>query len=527
MLVLSRAGYYKLRFRVSPRLVSLFNRKEINKSLETKVYAIAKAKADIIRHKYEEILKVSKKLKQEELEELVSIYITETLDQDLEVRASTGQGTVITTVDESNPYTATPALASAYMSDLLKSDYQEDLSNSNYKLIESTVDELLQANSITIEKGSTSYNKLSYYMMLAQIQILEEASSRGHGHIPKQPQEISSKLFGSASTPAKRGSGKKAKAQEKALMTVADALAKYLTYYTQEAKSKGTQELQINEVTTFLNEVFINIIGKNENVAELTIEDIIDYKELLSQFPSRARNPYNKMSTQEIVSCIFDGKIEEGILLIGKSTLNKYLGYSKAFFEYCNKTSIINNNPMALIATSRGGANALDERLPLELEEINHLLELTKDKPVYNNMVKVFYTSGMRLSELYKCKVHEVERTLVYDLTDKSIELKNKSSYRLVPVHPSIDIELLSDIPSRPTFSRYINTLIRENISEDNRKVLYSLRHSFATVMKNNRVEPTVISELMGHSHQTMTLSRYASKYDVSILKEAIETISL
>ena len=35
-----------------------------------------------------------------------------------------------------------------------------------------------------------------------------------------------------------------------------------------------------------------------------------------------------------------------------------------------------------------------------------------------------------------------------------------------------------------------------------------------------------VISELMGHSHGTMTFGRYASAYSIEILKEAIDKLS-
>jgi integrase len=114
---------------------------------------------------------------------------------------------------------------------------------------------------------------------------------------------------------------------------------------------------------------------------------------------------------------------------------------------------------------------------------------------------------------------------MVYDLTDKTLKLKTRSSYRIIPVHSNVNIALLKDLPSKDNLSKKINNLIRTHISEDKRKVLYSLRHSFATDLKNNKVEPTIISELMGHSHHSMTLDRYAGRYTMDILKEAIQTL--
>ena len=524
MITQTKSGFYKVRFRVNPKLVPFFNRTEINKTLDTKVYAVANAKADIIHHKYKEILKVSRVLENHQIQELVDKYITESLEQDLIDRANCGQGTVFCPTDPDDEYNRFPSFASAEMCSYLKSDYLEELAGGNYSLIESTLDELLEKNFIQIDKESDSYRLLSYYMMLAQIEILEEAYQRGNLKLPNPPEKITKKLFGEKLP--KVNVTQSVPQQNKKVISLNDALVKYIKYYTQEANSKGTGVDQINEVTTFLNEVFLEMIDKSIDIRELTLEDIMDFKDTLSMFPTRKIRPYNNMSTQEIVNAVYEESIPEEVSRIGKSTVNKYLGYTKAFFEYSRNTGLITVNPMALITTSRGGLNAMDERLPLDSDEINKLLELLNDKPNIQNAVKALYTSGMRLSELYKYKLSKIDGIDVYDLRDKEIKLKTKPSYRVIPVHSCVDIELLKEIPTQQTLSRTINNIIREHISEDQRKVLYSLRHSLATDLKNNKVEPTVISELMGHSHQTMTLQRYASGYDVKILKEAVETLS-
>ena len=77
----------------------------------------------------------------------------------------------------------------------MKGDYFEDLSNNNYRLIEEALDKLLDKNSIEVDKTSNDYKLLGYYMMLAQIQILKEASKRGRGEIPTPPEVISNRLF--------------------------------------------------------------------------------------------------------------------------------------------------------------------------------------------------------------------------------------------------------------------------------------------------------------------------------------------
>jgi len=515
----NRCGVYKIRFRVHQQLQCYFNKKEINKSLDTKDIAEAKVKATIIRNKYEAILKVCKVLEKHQVQELVDKYITETLEQDLIDRASCGQGTVFCGVDTNDHYNNTPALASADMCDILKSDYLKDLSKNNYKLMESTIDELLEKNSILIDRDSESYKVLSYYMMLAQVQILEEASKRGRGEIPVQPEVISSKLFGSQKHSNKPNQIEVA--EENTTTTNKEALDRYIKYYKFKCEEDSTSEAQYNDVTNFLQNIFLTIVYPNENVTKTTLEDIIEIREVLKAFPKRNIQKYREMSVSELLEVEAD-KTE----IISARTLTKYIKWIKSFYTYCHNQGIIQTNPLQLVTTTRG-TNALDERLPLEHKEIVKLLDLTQEDSTIHNLIKVFYTSGMRLSELYKCSIKKIDGIMVYDLTDKSLKLKTRSSYRMIPVHSSVEVSLLDDLPTQDSFSKKINDLIRNHISDDKRKVLYSLRHSFATDIKNNKVEPTVISELMGHSHQTMTLQRYASGYDVKILKEAIETLGL
>ncbi|MFY9075091.1 hypothetical protein OZZ08_08970 [Malaciobacter mytili] len=71
MLSKTQTGYYKIRFRVNPKLESFFKKKEINKVLNTNVYEIAKVKADIIRQKYQDLLKVSRVLERKQIQELI------------------------------------------------------------------------------------------------------------------------------------------------------------------------------------------------------------------------------------------------------------------------------------------------------------------------------------------------------------------------------------------------------------------------------------------------------------------------
>ena len=62
------------------------------------------------------------------------------------------------------------------------------------------------------------------------------------------------------------------------------------------------------------------------------------------------------------------------------------------------------------------------------------------------------------------------------------------------------------------------------SISKDPKKVFNSLRHTVADTLKQAGVEVSVISELLGHSHDkgSMTLSRYGKRYRPRVLLDAL-----
>jgi integrase len=73
--------------------------------------------------------------------------------------------------------------------------------------------------------------------------------------------------------------------------------------------------------------------------------------------------------------------------------------------------------------------------------------------------------------------------------------------------------------------SSWFNSQVRDHVTKEKTKVLYSLRHNFATGLKNKQILESVVAELMGHEQSTLSYKRYASDYDISILKEAVDKL--
>lgn len=217
--------------------------------------------------------------------------------------------------------------------------------------------------------------------------------------------------------------------------------------------------------------------------------------------------------------------------IVSTRTVNKYITWLKNFFLYCLNEGLIDSNPAQGVKALKTEGNTKSQREALCIEEIKLLLNKTENDSV-RFMIRLCYLTGMRLSEFKKARLAERDGVLCFDLTKPNSPLKTKSSYRIVPVHPdllaSLDtLKLLTDNDIE-LIARRIKRLIDKYLTVDtSKKTCYSLRHSFATDLINNNIDSNVVSELMGHSHNTMTLSRYSKGYSVHKLFESISSLSL
>lgn len=209
---------------------------------------------------------------------------------------------------------------------------------------------------------------------------------------------------------------------------------------------------------------------------------------------------------------------------ISVKTANEYIkvlnsilqyGYEREYFNKIYKLKLIVQE-----TTARNQREALDR------DTLMNLLEGARKKEL-RSAYTILYLTGMRLSEAYKVKLSTIDSILCFDLTDRSIPLKTQSSYRLIPVHNSIKdkvYEMLEDLRSlKPD---YISKQAKLALGNKDKVSLYSLRHTFATDLIHRGALPEVVSELMGHSHNTMTMGRYSKGYNVEQLKDTIELLS-
>lgn len=263
----------------------------------------------------------------------------------------------------------------------------------------------------------------------------------------------------------------------------------------------------------------------NPDVSKITYKDLLEFKNTIINLPKRNIQRYRTMSITAIINSIDTISSDD---VISNITVNKYIKWLRAIFNFSLVMGYVNVNLASSINILKT-AHTRHQREPLSNEELSTILSVVSYDKAY--LLRVLRLTGMRLSELYKCKITTVDNVLCFSLLDTNIKLKTNSSYRLIPIHSSLldDInkyQLYLQSVRSETLARNTTDIIKANNFKDKqKKSLYSLRHSIATELIQREADSNIVSELLGHSHSSMTLSRYSKGYSVTQLKDVIELL--
>lgn len=206
-------------------------------------------------------------------------------------------------------------------------------------------------------------------------------------------------------------------------------------------------------------------------------------------------------------------------------TINRKISTLKSFFKYQLKNSVIGNTPMFNITSPK-----ISKRLPVFIKE-KDLADLTKtlkagtedwDSLNTKMLITVFYSTGMRLSELINMKEKQV------DFSKKQLKILGKGNKeRIIPageellstirdymnekrkVFEKADDVLLVNSKGKKLYPKYAYNLVREILNEEvktlDKKSPHVLRHTFATHLMNNGANLDAVKELLGHASLAST----------------------
>ena len=248
---------------------------------------------------------------------------------------------------------------------------------------------------------------------------------------------------------------------------------------------------------------------------------LIAYETDLQQFFSFIDTQYqltnlNELNTSMIRTWLASLKEDE----LESKSINRKISTLKSFTKYLIKNEHLERSPMAGIISPK-----ISKRLPnfIDEDQLNTLFNHVEFTDSWTHQTQkmvllIFYTTGMRLSELIHLKINQL------DFSNKQLKVYGKGNKeRIIPLDEDVIKGLKEFINNNPTENkefvfvtengnplnpRYVYGFVKKYlalITTVKKKSPHVLRHSFATHLMNNGAEINAVKELLGHSSLAAT----------------------
>lgn len=247
---------------------------------------------------------------------------------------------------------------------------------------------------------------------------------------------------------------------------------------------------------------------------------LISYQTDLEQFFAYLVSQFDGPSVPEITPMFIRSWLaemkEEGM---ESRSLNRKISALKSFFKYQLKNGIIAQSPMTTIVSPK-----LNKRLPVFVEEkdIRTLFDYVEFSDDWKGrteklVMQLFYSTGMRLSELIGLKESQLDVSL------SQIKVLGKGNKeRIIPISqdlvkalqayikdkPVEGAKLFQTEKGKPLQPRQVYAFVKQHlatVTTIQKKSPHILRHSFATHLMNNGADLNAVKELLGHSSLAAT----------------------
>jgi integrase/recombinase XerC len=209
---------------------------------------------------------------------------------------------------------------------------------------------------------------------------------------------------------------------------------------------------------------------------------------------------------------------------IASKSVNRKISSLKSFFKFQLRNKAIIASPMTTIVSLK-----VSKRLPsfIEQKDTATLFKYIDFPDTWKGktdhlLLKVFYQTGIRLTELINLKKGQV------DASNSTIKVLGKGNKeRIIPVNNDLINDILlyisekkeniedADQPyifsgnkGRKLYPKYVYNTVKlylNTVTTNDRKSPHVLRHSFATHLINNGADINAVKELLGHSSLAST----------------------
>lgn len=254
-----------------------------------------------------------------------------------------------------------------------------------------------------------------------------------------------------------------------------------------------------------------------------SLHTIVAYQKDLSQLFEFTTSTYQISSAKEITSTI----IRSWLVFLKETnhtnrTIIRKISSAKTYFKYLKKNGLLSGNPFIKIITPK-----TNKPLPVFLKQ-EEMVDLFNQNLFNDDLVglrdqlilEIFYSTGMRLSELTTLKINSIDlnsnQIKVLGKRNKeriipiTIAFKNKiESYLKIRNERYYDNEyLLLTEKGKKIYTKLVYRLVisyLSRVTSKDKKSPHILRHTFATHMLNNGADLNTIKEILGHSNLSAT----------------------
>jgi integrase len=343
------------------------------------------------------------------------------------------------------------------------------------------------------------------------------------------------------------------------------SLGKALELFVEEKKAKGRAEKTVNEFDR-QRRLYLKVLG-DKPVDQFVREDFVKVKGILEQWPKNA-NTLSRQYGHKIEKYNLDGLgIGEIIKRANQDdlgepystrTVHKHLEAINSTFKFCVTSGWIDKSPCP--SWKEPDKDEEEQMRPFSQEEISRLFSsslfgpkskrLRQPEVLWAFIIAAF--SGMRIGEVVQLAVGDIFQDLESELWSFDINakgeksLKNKSSRRIVPIHPQlIELGFLEYVESargmgevwlwpnlkkakgfdKDNFSKLVNRDIKKHCVKDKRVRFHSFRDTFAHALAAAGVGESIIGSILGHASESKVTEKYMGKYPPPVMLEAMEKI--
>lgn len=291
--------------------------------------------------------------------------------------------------------------------------------------------------------------------------------------------------------------------------------------------------------------LLVDMLG-DIDICTITKPMVVELRSDLLKLPPNLYKRFPGKTIQQVLA-------EKHSTMLSIKSVNKHVARLGALLRYCVDECVIASNPASGLKISQKNKES-EERSAYSVEDVGRIVKsLPKDptKPERYWIPLIGLYSGMRLNEICQLYVNDIQQVNdvwcinINDAGDK--RLKNIASERIIPIHPTLlelgflDYVKITEAEKHPrlwmnlqwtkiegysnSFGKWFQRYNRKYVSGDPLKVFHSMRHLVADTLKQGDVKDSLISEIMGHSHNSITTSRYGKQYRPEVMLEAMKKL--